>query len=179
VAGVEGDGVAQEAEGGWSRSSDRAAVGRRPGGSGCRWRHPGSCVRDGDVSHGVCRRPQGYLLILGQALDVEVQQISGMGMLVTQYRGAGMQVAPSTQVGATRDAADGGSTEPGLASKQVAGTMRTAQLGNLFEQRGGSGSWTAMWARGAVQQSCRGVTTIAPNPRGRCFPASVSLQSLF
>jgi len=127
---------------------------------------------------------QADLLILGQALDIQVQQISGMGMLITQHRRAGMQIAPSTEMGATQDAADGGGTDAGLASNQVAGAVGATQLDNLFEQGDGSGSGAAMWAGGAVQQRGRGVTTIARHPLGGGFAAHAEggcsrLQGLF
>ena len=46
----------------------------------------------------------GDLLIAGHALDVEMEQIAGSGMLVAHDRGSGMQMTPAVQLSALQDA---------------------------------------------------------------------------
>src|SRR5437660_1674745 len=55
----------------------------------------------------------GDLLIAGHALDVEMQQIAGSGMLVAHDRRSRMQMTPAVQLSAPEDATDGGRTEMG------------------------------------------------------------------
>src|ERR1700693_124066 len=53
----------------------------------------------------------GDLLIAGHALDVEMEQIAGSGMLVAHDWRSGMQVAPAVEMSPLENAADGGRTE--------------------------------------------------------------------
>jgi len=55
----------------------------------------------------------GDLLIASQALDVEMKQIAGSGILVAYDRRSGMQMTPAVQLSALQDAADGGGAEMG------------------------------------------------------------------
>ena len=88
VLGVEGDGGAQEGDGGLG-----LLVGQHAG------EGEAGVIVDGDMQRlpaGKLRAttttavaPHGDLLIAGHALDVEMQQIAGSGMLVAHDRGAG------------------------------------------------------------------------------------------
>ena len=55
----------------------------------------------------------GDLLIAGHALDVEMQQIAGSGMLIAHDRRSGMEMTPAVQLSALQDATDGGGAEAG------------------------------------------------------------------
>src|SRR5437867_2441579 len=107
VLGIEGDGGAQEGDGGLA-----LLVGEDAG------EGEAGVIVDGDVQSlpaGELRAAaptaiaaNGDLLIAGHALDVEMEQIAGSGMLVAQHRGSGMRMTPAVQLSAAEDATDGG-----------------------------------------------------------------------
>ena len=110
MLGVEGDGGAQEGDGGFGLLVGEHA---REGEAGV--------IVDGDVQSlpaGELRAaapptvaPNGDLLIAGHALDVEMEQIAGSGMLIAHDGWSGMQMAPAVEMSAPEDAADGGGAE--------------------------------------------------------------------
>ena len=55
--------------------------------------------------------PNGDLLIASHALDVEMEQITGSGMLVAHDGRSGMEMTPAVQPSAPQDAADGGGAQ--------------------------------------------------------------------
>ena len=65
----------------------------------------------------------GDLLIPGHALDVEMQQIAGSGMLVAHDRRRGMQMTPAVQLSALQDATDGGGAEAGGLGDVIGGAQ--------------------------------------------------------
>src|SRR5712692_4077155 len=110
VLGVEGDGGVQEGDGGW------ALLVRQHAGEG-----EAGVIVDGDVQGlpaGELRASpppavatNGDLLIAGHALDVEVKQIAGSGMLIADDGRSRMQVAPAVEMSPPKNAADGGGAE--------------------------------------------------------------------
>ena len=73
----------------------------------------------------------GDLLIAGHALDVEMEQIAGSGMLVAHDRRSGMEMTPAVQLSALQDAADGGGAEAGGLRDVIGGTQLAAQCDDL------------------------------------------------
>ena len=80
---------------------------------------------------------QGDLLIAGQALDVEVEQITRVGMLVAHDGRGGMQVAPAVEMARRRMRLTVAGTEAGGAGDLVAGRGLAAQGDDLIDQGGG------------------------------------------
>lgn len=70
------------------------------------------------------------LLEAGQALDIEVEKISGKRMLIAHHRGQRMQIAPAAETGAAQNAADGGRTESGALRNLISRTMLAAEFEN-------------------------------------------------
>ena len=101
-------------------------------------------IVDGDVQGlpaGELRAPataaiaaNGDLLIAGHALDVEMEQIAGSGMLIADDGRGGMQVAPAVEMSALQDAADGGGAEMGGLG-DVIGGMQLATQGDDLSHR--------------------------------------------
>src|ERR1700692_5053804 len=63
----------------------------------------------------------GDLLIAGHALDVEMEQIAGSGMLVAHDGRGGMQVAPAVEMSPLKNTADGGGAEGRGLGKLIGG----------------------------------------------------------
>jgi hypothetical protein len=57
----------------------------------------------------------------GHALDVEMQQIAGSGMLITHDGRGGMEMAPAVEVSPLQNAADGGRAEAGRLGDLIGG----------------------------------------------------------
>ena len=112
VLGVEGDSGAQEGDGGFA-----LLVGQHAG------EGEAGVIVDGDVQSlpagelgaaaAAAIATNGNLLIAGHALDVEMEQIAGSGMLVAHDGRSGMQVAPAVEMSPLQNAADGGGAEAG------------------------------------------------------------------
>ena len=68
------------------------------------------------------------LLVAGHALDVEMQQIAGEGMLIAHHRRPRMQIAPAAETSTLQNAADGGRTESGAVCDLIGRAMLTAEL---------------------------------------------------
>jgi hypothetical protein len=66
------------------------------------------------------------------ALDIQMQQVAGPGMLVALYGRRRVQIAPSAEPGAAQDAADRGRAQPGAARDLVAGHVPAAKSKYLF-----------------------------------------------
>src|SRR5208282_5064772 len=81
------------------------------------------------------------LLEAGQALDVEMEEIAGKGMLIAHHGRQRMQIAP---------AAESGRTESGALCNLIGRTMLTAELNHQPDLARRSGSWTAMRTRGTI-----------------------------
>src|SRR5580700_12210383 len=97
--------------------------------------------------------PRDLLLLeAGHALDVEMEEIAGKGMLITHRRRPRMQIAPAAETSATQNAADSGRTESGALCNLIGRTMLTAELNHQPDLARRSGSWTAMRTRGTVAQ---------------------------
>jgi len=120
VLGVEGDGGAQEDDGGFA-----LLVGQHAG------EGEAGVIVDGDVQSlpaGELRAAaatavatNGDLLITGHALDVEVQQISGRGMFIAHDGRSGMEMAPAVEMSPPENAADGGGAEMGSLGDLIGG----------------------------------------------------------
>ncbi len=110
-----------------------------------------------------------HLLEAGHALDIEMKEVAGAGMLIAHHRRQRMQIAPAAETSAAQNAADGGRAESGASCNVIGGTMLPAQLDHqpLLTRR--SGSWTAMRTRGTVAQSGSSFALITANPLGCGF----------
>src|ERR1035438_214363 len=82
----------------------------------------------------------GNPLETGHSLDVEMQQISGTGVLIALHRGSGVEIAPATEMGAAEDAADGGRTQSGGVGDVIGGTLLAPQVDAALAQARGSGA---------------------------------------
>ncbi len=133
VLGVEGDGGMQEGDSGWA-----LLVGQHTGESET------GVIVDGDVQSlpaGELRAStpptvatNGDLLIAGHALDVEMEQIAGSGMLIADDGRSGMQVAPAVEMSSLKDAADGGGAEADGVSDLIGGTQLATERDDLSDQ---------------------------------------------
>src|SRR5580698_894937 len=94
-------------------------------------------------------------------------------MLIAHHWGQGMQIAPAAQLSAAQNTADGGRTEPGTLRNLIRRTMLTAELNHPPHLARRSGSWTAVWTRGAVAQSGSSFALITANPLGGGFLSHV------
>ncbi len=92
----------------------------------------------------------GNPLKTGHSLDVKVQQVAGTRVLIALHGGSGMEIAPAAEMGAAKDAADGGRTQSGGAGDVISGTLLAPQLDDALGQLGGSGAGTAPGTRRAV-----------------------------
>ena len=66
------------------------------------------------------------------ALDIQVQQVAGPGMLVTLYRRRRVQIAPAAQLCPAQDAADRSRTQPGAPRNLVARHVPATKCKYLF-----------------------------------------------
>ncbi len=133
VLGVEGDGGVQESDGGFA-----LLVGQHAG------EGEAGVIVDGDVQSlpaGELRTaapttvaPNGDLLVAGHALDIEMQQIAGSGMLVAYHGRSGMQMTPAVQLSALQDTTDGGGTEAGGLRDGIGGVQLATQANDLSDQ---------------------------------------------
>src|ERR1051326_4978254 len=133
VLGVEGDGGVQEGDGGFA-----LLVGQHAG------EGEAGVIVDGDVQSlpagelgataTAAVATNGDLLIAGHALDVEVEQIAGSGMLVAHDGWGGMQVAPAVEMSTLQNAADGGGAEAGGLGDLIGGAQLAPQGNDLGYQ---------------------------------------------
>jgi len=152
VLGVEGDGGAQEGDGGLA-----LLVGQHAG------EGEAGVIVDGDVQSlpaGELRAAaataiatNGDLLIAGHALDVEMEQIAGSRMLVAHDRRSGMQMTPAVQLGALQDATDGGGAEMGGLGDVIGGAQQATQSDDLRDQLRRGSARATEGPRGTIPQA--------------------------
>jgi hypothetical protein len=130
--------------------------------------------------------PAGFVLrIAGEAMtgfadareffDVEVQQIAGSGMLITNDGNGRLERSSGVEFQTGEDAADGGAAQADGLGDAHTGPALTAQLfdaGHLF---GGNATRGAMRARRAIAQSRHTALTEAADPLGGRLPAELEL----
>ena len=172
VLGIEGDGGVQESDGGLA-----LLVGQHAG------EGEAGVIVDGDVQSlpaGELRAAaataiatNGDLLIAGHALDVEMQQIAGSGMLVAHDGWSGMQMAPAVQLSPPQDAADGGGTEAGGLRDVIGGTQLATQSDDLRDPLRRGSARAMEWARGTVPQAGQSQSAVAAEPLGGRLAADV------
>jgi hypothetical protein len=90
------------------------------------------------------------VLEAGHALDVEMEEIAGKGMLVAHHRRQGMQIAPTAETSAAQNAADGGGTESGALRHVIGRTTLATEFNHQPHLTRRSGSWTVKGTRRAV-----------------------------
>src|SRR5205823_12204336 len=95
----------------------------------------------------------GDLLIAGHALDVEMQQIAGSGMLVAHDGGSGMQMTPAAQLSAPEDATDGGGAEAGSLGDLIGGAQLAAEGDDLSDQLRRGSARAMQGPRGMIPQA--------------------------
>ena len=154
VLSVEGDGGAEEGDGGLG-----GLIGEHAG------EGEAGMIVDGDVQSlpaGKLRTTtaatiaaNGNPLITGHSLDVEMQHVARSGVFVTDHRRSGMEIAPAAEMGALQDTADGGGTEQGSLSNLIGGAMLTTQGQDLLHQVGSGATRTMAWPRRTVPQTRR------------------------
>ena len=103
---------------------------------------------------------QKDLLITGQALDIEVQQIAGMRVLIANHGRCGMKIAPAAEAGALENAADRGRAESGAASDLIAWGVLAAELDDLVDQRLGQSRGAAKGRERSARRAA--LTAVAP-----------------
>ncbi len=97
-------------------------------------------------------------------LDIEMEQITGMRMLVADQRGNGFQITVTVAVQATENAADGSGAEPEIAGDALAGPALAAEGFDLAEEFGRSGTAQTMRSRAAVAQAAGSRALVTPYP---------------
>ena len=91
------------------------------------------------------------LLEAGHALDIEMEEVAGKGVLIAHNRRAGDAVlAPATETSAAQNAADSGRTESGASRNVIGRTMLPTEFNYQPHLTRRSGSWTVMRTRRAV-----------------------------
>jgi hypothetical protein len=104
-------------------------------------------------------------------------------MFVTLHGRSRVQIAPSAEMNAPQDAADGGGVEPGTECDLIAGSMLPAQLDDAVDQFCGCCARTAQRSRGAVvepveaQAAVLGVTRKRRAAALRVWPESTNCAS--
>src|ERR1700675_2578060 len=115
----------------------------------------------------------GDLLIAGHALDVEMEQIAGSGMLVAHDGRGGMQVAPAVEMSPLKNTADGCGAEASGLGNLIGGTQIAAQSDDLGDQLR-RGSARAVQRTGAtIPQAAKPQVAVAAPPLGGGFSADV------
>src|SRR5207249_5481168 len=170
VLGIEGDGGAQEGDGGFG-----LLVGQHAG------EGEAGVIVDGDVQSlpaGELRAAtttaiatNGDLLIASQALDVEMEQIAGSGILVAYDRRSGMQMTPAVQLSAPEDATDGGGAEAGSLGDLIGGAQLAAEGDDLSDQLRRGSARAMERSRGTIPQAGQTQGAIAAEPLGDGFSA--------
>jgi hypothetical protein len=169
VLGVEGDGGAQEGDGGFA-----LLVGQHAG------EGEAGVIVDGDVQSlpaGELRAaapptvaPNGDLLIAGHALDVEMEQIAGSGMFIAHDGRSGMEMAPAVEMSAPEDATDGGGAEMGGLGDLIGGTQLATPSDDLGNQLRRGSARAMERSRGTIPQTEQAQSAIASEPlRGGFF----------
>jgi hypothetical protein len=172
VLGVEGDGGVQEGDSGLA-----LLVGQHAG------EGEAGVIVDGDVQSlpaGELRASappavatKGDLLIAGHALDVEMEQIAGSGMLVAHDGRGGMQVAPAVEMSPLKNAADGGRAEAGGVSDVIGGTQLTTQSDDLSDQLRRGSARAVQRTGGTIPQAGQPQVAVAAPSLGGGLSADV------
>jgi len=172
VLGIEGDGGAQESDGGCA-----LLVGQHAG------EGEAGVVVDGDVQGlpagelGAAATPaiapNGDLLIAGHALDVEMEQIAGSGMLIAHDRRSGMEMTPAVQLSALQDATDRGGAEMGGLGDLIGGAKLAPQSDDLSDQFRRGSARAVEGPGGTIPQAGQTQSAIALDPLGGGFSADV------
>ena len=172
VLGVEGDGGVQEGNGGLA-----LLVGQDAGEGDT------GVIVDGDVESlpaGELRAAaapavatNGDLLIAGHALDVEMEQIAGSGMLVAHDGRSGMEMTPAVQLSAPENATDGGRTEASGLGDLISGSQLATQGDDLSDQLRRGPARATERSRGTIPQAGEAQGAIAAEPLGSGFSADV------
>src|SRR5229473_4964054 len=172
VLGVEGDSGAQEGDGGFA-----LLVGQHAG------EGEAGVIVDGDVQSlpagelgaaaAAAIATNGNLLIAGHALDVEMEQIAGSGMLVAHDGRSGMQVAPAVEMSPLQNAADGGGAEAGGLGDLIGGTQLAPQGNDLGDQLRRGSARAVQRTGGTIPQAGHPQGAVAGPPLGGGFSADV------
>ena len=151
MPGIEGNGGAQEDDGRFG-----LLVGQHAG------EGEAGVIVDGDVQSlpaGELRAAaattiaaNGDLLIAGHALDVEMEQIAGSGMLIAHDGWGGMQVAPAVEMSAPQDTADGGGAEMGGLGDVIGGEQLATQSDDLSHPLRRGSARAMERARGTIRK---------------------------
>jgi len=170
VLGVEGNGGAQEGDGGFG-----LLVGQHAG------EGEAGVIIDGDVqslpagelraSAATAVAADGDLLIAAHALDVEMKQIAGRGMFITHDGRSGMEMAPAVEMSPLKNAADGGGAEMGGLGDLIGGAEFAAQGNDLSDQLRRGSAWAMERSRGTIPQARQAQGAIAADPLGGGFSA--------
>src|ERR1700732_2424970 len=169
---VEGDGGVQEGDSGLA-----LLVGQHAG------EGEAGVVVDGDVQSppaGGLRgsRPpavatNGDLLIAGHALDVEMEQIAGSGMLVAHDGRGGMQVAPAVEMSPLKNTADGGGAGGRGLGDLIGGGGTAGARGDLGDQLRRGSARAVQRTGGTIPQAGQPQVAVAAPPLGGGFSANV------
>ncbi len=151
VLGVEGNGGVQKGDGSFA-----LLVGQHAG------EGEAGVIVDGDVQSlpagelgaaaAAAIATNGDLLIAGHALDVEMEQIAGSGMLVAHDGRSGMEVAPAIEMSPLQNAADGGGAEAGGLGDLIGGVQLAPQGNDLGDQLRRSSARAMERSRGTIPQ---------------------------
>ena len=118
---------------------------------------------------------EAWAMDAGQLLDVDVEEIAGMGPLVTDDGGSRDQIAPATQVSPAQDARDGGAGQAGTLGDVEARELLLAQGDDLLLPQKRSRPMQTLGPRGTIGQASTGPVPGQPladgtrrHPEGRC-----------
>jgi Transposase len=172
MLGIEGNGGVQEGDGGFA-----LLVGQHAG------EGEAGVIVDGDVQSlpagelgaaaAAAIATNGNLLIAGHALDVEMEQIAGSGMLVAHDGRSRMQVAPAVEMSPLQNAADGGGAEAGGLGDLIGGAQLAAQGNDLGDQLRRGLARAVQRTGGTIPQAGQPQGAVAGPPLGGGFSADV------
>jgi len=165
-SGVVVEGGAQESQGGVVR-----LIGQQAG------EGDAGVIVDGDVEilpagSGTAARAQGMVAKLGavkaaQRLDVEVEQASGLGILVAARRRRGIEGGQAVQAATAQDATHRGATESGVLCDPEAGPALPTQTLHLVQQN----------RQGAARRGARTGGAVSPS-RSTCRARASRLKGV-
>lgn len=114
-------------------------------------------------------------LDLDQALDIEVHQVAGRGMLVTVGRQLRLQIADPVQLQPAQDPADGRRSELELLRDANPRPALAAQRFHLSNPFLGSLARAPMRPGRTIPESRQALHSVAPDPLGRRLPTEPAL----
>jgi len=109
----------------------------------------------------------------GQFLDVEVEQVSGLGIFIALDQWSGLQQGQAVQAQAAQNTTDGSGAEAGSNSNATTSPAPPPELDNLLHQIGWCGLTQAMGTRTAIVQASPSFAAKATHPLGCRFRADV------